>query len=1040
MFARWLSLAVAVSALFVLLAPGSATAAEGLLRVTANTFPSNLPPGGTGTMQVNVENVGAEAVGLATVTDTLPVGVIALPARNGCTGTKIVTCNVSVAAGSVAKPEETSFPVEVQSGVSGTLENKVTVTDEGTSTATVAPVTISPSRAGPGFANFDAWLTNADGTADEQAGSHPYALTVTFNINSENVTFSTGTQSRPVGGPPRTLIVNLPPGLVGDPGAVAQCTRQELDGGKCPADSQVGVDTVYLTGAGEPGEVFPLQQPVYNIVPPAGTPAEFAFELEGFPTFVDSGVQSSGDYGLVARATNIPAFEVLYNSATIWGVVGGKPFLTLPTSCGVSLPFGVETSPWVEPPSEQARTAFEPPTGLMGCEHLSFNPSIFAAPDTDEADTPAGLTTEVRMPQEGLTVPGQYSESDLKDVTVTLPEGFTVNPGQAAGLAACGFAESGVGTEEAPACPTASRVGTVKIRTPLLEVGELERELEGEVYILKSNPPNLLLLVAASADGINIKLVGRVHLDETTGQLTAKFGEAPALEAEIPSLKGHLALPQLPFSNFKLSFSGGPQAALVTPSSCGIYETTSDFTPWGAPSIADALRSSRVEIAAGPEGSSCVSSLPFDPSMIAGATTDQAGGYTDFTFLLQKANGQQPISAVRFKAPSGLLGMISKVSLCPEPQASLGACALASQIGHVVTAAGAGPYPLVVPQPGEPQAPIYITGPYGGAPFGLSIAVPVIAGPFNLGTVVVRARIEIDPHTAQIIIAPNPLPTILDGVPVDYRSINTVIDRQGFMFNPTNCDPMSFNGTATSVGGTTAPLESHFQVGSCRSLKFTPHFTVSTSGKTSREDGASLTAKLTYPSSPLGVNQESAQSNIARVKVELPKRLPSRLKTLQKACRAAVFEENPASCPAASIVGHAKVLTPVLPVELTGPVYFVSHGGEAFPSLVVVLQGDNVTADVEASTFISKKGITSSTFKSVPDVPFRSFELTLPEGPYSALAANGKLCKGTLKIPTEFVAQNGAEIHEDTKISVTGCPKVWRKGHASARRKRQQNG
>jgi hypothetical protein len=336
----------------------------------------------------------------------------------------------------------------------------------------------------------------------------------------------------------------------------------------------------------------------------------------------------------------------------------------------------------------------------------------------------------------------------------------------------------------------------------------------------------------------------------------------------------------------------------------------------------------------------------------------------------------------------------------------------------------------VVPEPGQGAAPIYLTGGYKGAPYGLSIVVPVIAGPFNLGTVVVRASIAVDPLTAQLTITTDPLPSILDGIPTDLRTIDAVVDRPGFMFNPTSCAPREFSGTATSTQGTTVPISSHFQMGSCRSLTFKPDFKVSTAGKTSKADGASLEAQILYPTGALGANQASSQANIASVKVDLPQQLPSRLTTLQKACLAKVFEANPASCPAASVVGHATAITPVLPVPVSGPAYFVSHGGEAFPSLILVLQGYGVTVELVGTTFISKAGITSSTFKQVPDVPITSFDLNLPESKYSALAANlpakakGSFCGQTLKMPTAFVGQNGAEIHESTPISVAGCSKA----------------
>jgi hypothetical protein len=446
--------------------------------------------------------------------------------------------------------------------------------------------------------------------------------------------------------------------------------------------------------------------------------------------------------------------------------------------------------------------------------------------------------------------------------------------------------------------------------------------------------------------------------------------------------------------------------------------------------VPNALSTSNFVIESGPNNSGkagCTAPLPFAPTMTAGSTTDQAAGYTNFTMLLQRGDGQQRVKELQFKTPPGLLGMISKVPLCKEPQAALGTCSAASQIGHTTVGAGPGPYPLFIPEAGQAPAPIFLTEGYKGAPYGLSIVVPVVAGPFTLPTQIVRGRIDVDRRTAQVTITTDPLPTIIGGVPADLRSIYAVIDRPSFIFNPSNCDPLSFNGTATSTEGATAALSTPFRVGSCQALKFKPNFKASTSGKPSRANGASLDVKIVYPTIPAGNNQASSQANIAQVKVELPKRLPSRLTTLQKACRAAVFQANPANCPVGSVVGHATAVTPVLSGSLSGPAYFVSHGGEAFPSLIVVLQGQGITVELEGSTFISRKGITTSTFKSVPDVPVTSFELVLPRGPYSALAANGNLCKSALSMPTNFVAQNGAVVKQKTKIKVTGCKRETKK-------------
>jgi hypothetical protein len=1021
--------------------------------ITSTVFPTNLPPGGTGHLELDVYNVGAQdSEGTVTVTDTLPHGMVATEVGDiqlanaedigeeglwNCTGSTVVKCtNDPVKLPSLPIKgltegggliEHIGIAVEVEPSASGTLTNLVTVSGGGAPApaSTSEPITISSVPAPPfGFQDFDGWFSSADGTTDTQAGSHPYEVSFSYDLNT-----SLSNGLKPAGGQSRNLEVNLPPGFIGNPTAVPQCTRQQFENATCSPSTQVGLDIAnVLTGSIFP---FHLAFSVYNLVPPPGVPAQFAFTIQGNTVFLDADVRSGGDYGITEHVNDTPQKNVMGNRITLWGEPSDPshdpyrfglnglcpegcsstapriPFLTLPTSCGGAQAYTASLNAWETAGFGEAsflsHDSSGTPTGFTGCDHLGFSPSISVAPDTSDADTPAGLTVDVKVPQDGLLNGEGLATSNIRDTTVTLPSGVVINPGQAAGLQACQATEDGVGTEGPPSCPNASRVGTVQIATPLLK-----DKLEGDVYVLQSNPPNLKLLVAASGEGVNLKLVGSVHLDESTGQLTTTFSEAP----------------ELPFTDFKLSFSGGGQAALATPTGCGLYRTTSDFTPWSTPAVGDAFPSSDFAISSGTDGAACpAGALPFSPSMIAGATTDQAGGFTSFSLLLQRADDQQRVSSLQFKAPEGLLGVISKVPLCGEPRASKGECSSASEIGHTVVAAGPGPYPLVVPQPGEPPAPIYLTGGYKGAPYGLSISVPVITGPFNLGTIVVRSKIEVDPLTAQLTVTTDPLPLILDGIPTDLRTINAVIDRPQFMFNPTDCTPMSFSGTAFSSEGANAAISSHFQVGSCQSLKFKPDFKVSTSGKTSRKKGASLDARIVYPTGALGENQASQQSNIASVKVDLPKQLPSRLTTLQKACTAATFQANPAACPSASRVGQVTAITPVLPVQLTGPAYFVSYGGAKFPELVVVLQGYGVTVDLHGETFISKAGITSSTFRRVPDVPITSFDLKLPQGPFSALAANGNLCTSTLKMPTVFTAHNGAIIHQSTPINVTGCPK-----------------
>jgi len=1062
--------------------------------LSARNYPTNLAPGHKGAIQIEVFNVGAGSTSSGrpvSVTDTLPPGVTATNAgdlaikpagssasfdaspedvpiahvRWDCTGNgvgaapkvegaSVVTCtndpngmprllggagNTSVGQDGNA---QIAIAVKVANGASEDVEhpetNQVIVAGGGarTTASTTDPITISSKPADFRFTNLSAWFSNSDGTIDTQAGSHPFALTVDFGISTA---LTEAGELGSHGNEMRNIEVQLPPGLVGDPTALPQCSRGAFINETCPNASEVGFTAVNVfSGTWDKFRLF-------NLVPPPGTPAQFGFHFAKLVVYLDTGVRTGGDNGITTTVTNAPQQETYQAITTIWGVPGDpthdrwhgggeapctqeeieiagnscsagehpilKPFLTLPTACSTPPKFTVRANTWEHPEAAPIEASSElhdsngDPAGLTGCENLSFGPTITTSPDTARADTPAGFTFELQPPIGGLGDVNGLSTSDIQATAVNLPEGLVINPGQAAGLQACSEAQSSVGTDGAPTCPLASKVGTVTARTPLLE-GSAEKELQGNIYLMQSNPPDLKLLVAPSADGVNIKQVLNVHLNEGTGRVettTANF-------------------PQAPVTDIKLSFSGGPQAALDTPAQCSSYQTTADFTPWSSPFIADVFPTASFAITEGPGGSPCPSSpLPFSPSMTAGSTTDQAGAFTNFSLLLQRGDGQQRIEKLQFRSPEGLSAMISGVPLCDEANANAGTCPAASHIGHAVVTSGPGPYPLVIPQPGEPEAPIYLTGPYKGAPFGLSIVTPVIAGPFNLGTIITRAKIEVDPLTAQITITTDPLPQIVDGVPTDLRSINSIIDRPNFLFNPTNCTPAEFTGTATSAGGAaTAPLSSHFGVGSCRELAFKPQFKVSTSGKTSRKNGASLHVKLTYPKDAMGKD-----ANIRSVKVNLPKQLVSRLSTLQNACLDSVFNANPASCPSASRIGTAKALTPILPVPLTGPAYFVSHGGAKFPELIIVLSGYGVTVQLDSETFISKAGITSSTFRTIPDVPVGTFELTLPEGKYSALAANGNLCKvkGGIKMPTAFTAQNGAVIHQSTPIGVTGCPK-----------------
>ena len=770
---------------------------------------------------------------------------------------------------------------------------------------------------------------------------------------------------------------------------------------------------------------------------------------------LDTSVRTGGDYGVVVTVPDITSdVAFIGDQLTFWGTPGDprhnnvrgdeclqnteaaleggpepscslgatekpQPFLIMPTACTGPLHTTVEGDPWTNQGTFSSneftfQNDANEPLGLDGCNQLTFEPSIKVAPDGQQASTPTGLTVDVHVPQEAGLNPSGLAESSVKDTTVTLPAGVGLNPAGADGLSACGESEIALQSPAEQTCPESSKVGTVEIKTPLLP-----NPLVGAAYLATQNANpfgSLVALYIVARDpvsGVLIKLAGQVTPDPVTGQLVSTFKETP----------------QLPFEDLTLHFFGGSRAPLGTPALCGGYTTTASIAPWsGNPPVGS---SSEFQVTSGPEvlGVSgaekkpCANPLPFAPSLTAGTTSIQAGGFSPFTMTMSREDGNQNLQSIQLHMPPGLLGTLSSVKLCGEPQADQGTCGPESLIGETTVSVGLGGNPYTVT-----GGKVYITGPYEGAPYGLSIVNPAVAGPFNLGNVIVRAKIEVNPSTAALTITTDPsgpyaIPHILDGIPLQIKHVNVDINRPDFTFNPTNCNKLAITGTLGSSEGASSALSVPLQVTNCAVLAFKPKLTATSSGKTSRLDGASLGVKLTYPAGPY-------DANIARVKVELPRQLPSRLPTLQKACLAATFEANPANCPSASIIGHATATTPVLPVPLTGPAYFVSHGGEAFPSLIIVLQGYGATVDLVGSTFISKVGVTSSTFKTIPDVPVGTFELTLPQGPYSALTTDGSLCQAkNLAMPTEFVGQNGAEIHTSTKITVTGCPKAKKTTH-----------
>jgi hypothetical protein len=1020
---------------------------------------------------VTVTNAGGAASdgSPTTITDAVPAGLTIrraalhwskeLPEDFGpqlcSTESQTVRCKVPF----TIAPDETVTLViylTVNAGAPPVLTNDASVAGGGAAEANVEitnHVSTSVPKFGP--SSFGFRLNGVGGDPDTQAAGHPYELTTTigldnaFRVNGpsqENSDSTTSVQDV------KDVVVDLPLGLVGSTLAAPECTTAQLGSQQgCPADTIIGHIRT------EPLSFDAIFSPIYNLVPEHGFPAEFGYHdtLGNSHVFYSRVVPTPSGYVLQTTNPDIPAVDLARIFVTFYGDPAAKqeelaeregkvasplapvPLFTNPSDCtGQPVVATMYMDSWQNPGTYNpdgtpdfgdgkwvSATSESPP--VTGCDLLQLPGEALVQPTSHEADKPTGLDFELKVPQSETV--GVVGTPTLKKLVTKLPEGLTVDPAAGDGLAACSEAQIGwLGgshlnfSPDPPECPEASKIGSLELETPLVP-----HKFEGEMFLASQNENPFGATLAAyvvvndPTTGVLIKIPGKFEADPHTGQLTATFDENP----------------NLPFSDLKLHFFGGPRAELATPETCGTYTTSNELTPYSFPDsgpITELLDSFVIDEAC-PGG--------FNPSFAAGSQNLQAGAYTPFTASFSRADTDQELSGLTVTLPPGLIGKIAGVPLCTEAQihaieTGSGDCPEASRVGSVLAGTGPGPNPLFV------KGTAYLTGPYNGGPYGLAVVVPAIAGPYNFGTVVVRQSLRIDPRTAQVTDVSDPFPKIIDGIPLRLRRVDLTLDRPEFTFNPTSCEhqqlsgamtgtplgaPTALNGTIgyATEAGASSPFTAPFQVTNCAALAFQPKIAVSTAGKASKADGASLSFKIAYPKGALG-----SQANFNEAKFDLPIQLPARLTTLQKACLAANFEANPESCPAASTVGHAAVHTQVLPVPLEGPVYFVSYGAAKFPEAVLVLKGDNVTVDLHGETFIAKNGLTSATFHNTPDVPFESIEVTIPQGPFSEFGANlpakdnYNLCGQKLIMPTLFKAQNGLQIDENTPISVTGCPKA----------------
>lgn len=839
---------------------------------------------------------------------------------------------------------------------------------------------------------------DAGGTPATQAGSHPYDHTTRLRFSTEiNEAWGFPVPDHQV----KDVVVELPPGFIGDPTTVPRCSETDFETGvlmgECPDDTQVGVAVVERGGMNP----MPMFVRMYNLEPGPGSPARFGGRLMGTgpaaTVMLDATVRTGGDYGLTMTSKNIPtSLPVTGVNVTFWGVPGDsshdgergacydgffgptgelcpvkgerKPFLTMPAHCEAGpLTTRIAANSW-DLPGTWARTSLDhdangQPLQVTGCENLRFAPKVSVRPDTTAPATPAGFAVDLEVPYpKGVN---ELTTPPLRRAVVTMPEGVSISPGAADGLRGCTDAQIGVDSDADPACPDASRIGSVTIDTPLLD-----EQLKGSIYLgtQASNDPAsgklFRLFVVAQGSGVTLKLPGSIVPDPVTGQLATTFDNTP----------------QLPFTRMSMRFKGGSRAPLVTPATCGTKTATAALTAWSG-QVADQQSSFAIDCAPQLGG--------FAPSFAAGTTSPLAGAYAPFTLKVAKPDGNSALTGLAMTLPPGLLANL---------KGNVG-----TQVGTARIASGTGASPFWL------SGPVVLEGAYGDAPFSLRVTVPVKAGPFDLGNVVVRQKIYVDRKDAHVTIVSDPLPTIVSGVPVNLQRLEVAVDKPGFMINPTSCDAQTVSGTLAAATGQTAAVSARFQVSDCASLGLKPKLGLELTGRSQLKTGGhpGLDATLAMPGGP-------GQANLQQVEVALPLAVALDPKNARALCT----PEQAAArqCPEASIVGQATAETPILEQPLTGPVYFVegrrtTSSGRSVPTLpklFVTLRGQ-VELDLWADSDVKDRKLVS-TFRAIPDAPIDSFRLQIAGGKSGILKATGTggaICNAQQRAVTTFTGQNG---------------------------------
>ncbi len=1019
-------------------------------------------PGGPGTttLAIYTQNIGgATSAGTITVEATLPAQLSTAKSPSGagwsCTpgaGLSAFVCTSSDSVEPGLTPQVIRAPVTTVPGASGTEDVSVTVSGGGSSHASTyeMPLTISATPAGPGLQMTTAAAYDEEGELDHRAGGHPYASSAAVFAN---------TIRSPLGnvvpaGEFKDVEGILPPGFLGTPVATPQCSDSTVHASDCPTDSIIGTIQPVINGFGDSGEASTID----NVRAPFGYPAKFKYDIAGgFETLnIVGGLRSDEDYALSITGPNTPQLAAVYGFFfSFWGApadhshdsqrclnlpfhtscseshAANTAFLTEATNCAeqaiVPPAFSIVMNTWQFPTLFSTKTTQIPP--VTGCDQLHFEAGFTARPDTGEAGAPASYVNEFTQPTEGLTDPAKLITPEPKKVVVHLPQGVVVNPSSADGLGACTAQQMGLRGTNFPmpnrirfdkqpvTCPDSSRVGTVELSSALLA-----DPLPGTLYLAAQgdNPFGSLFAVYLVVDdaktGIRVKLPGLLEADPNTGQLTATFDDNP----------------QLPVKELALTLKGGQRAPLANPELCGTYTTTTEMTPWSAPESGPPLHTEdSFTIDKGAHGAACAhtqSQLPFDVGFLAESTATTAGHHTDFELDLTRPEGSQELSGLELKMPKGFTAVLKGTPYCSDQALASAAaksgrqeqqspsCPGASQIGTVSAGAGSGPNPFYA------AGKVYLAGPYKGASLSLATIVPAVAGPFDLGNQVVRVALNVDPETAQITAISDPIPQIIDGVPLRLRDLRVKIDKANFALNPTDCTASEVQAKVTGNGGAVANLSNRFQVGGCENLGFKPKLDIHLRGGTKRGDHPGLKATL---------KARPGDANIAGAVVTLPHSAFLDQAHIRTICTRTQFAAN--QCPAGSIYGHAVATSPLIDGSLSGPVYLRSSE-HLLPDLVVDLNGQvHITL---ASRIDSAKGGLRSSFEAVPDAPVDTFTLTMRGGKKGLVVNSTDLCAKPHRATVKLDAQNGKRRDFRPEVVVDECGHKRKRHHGHSHRNR----